>query len=282
MKDTTLQRYEKVLYEYRNGKKLEEIAKNLGVSRQRVHQMLKSAILGQIEKIRESGKSVNIDEFTKSVKKYHNTNRPKIIYGDLQKKHTQLVERASAFHSLSRFLRQEKIGKGSLEKYFPEVAEIIKKNSERNKLKWSRYYIKCRKCGTTTIPHQSVGYCQKCYLKSNHFKEIALASYLRNIEKRKARNKAYAKKYEKRPEVRAKHRRLLDIQKFDGNREKTIQRDGFKCTNCGIDREKSEKIFKKDLYVRHIDNDANNNDLSNLKTMCLHCFQKENKNNLRR
>ena len=56
---------------------------------------------------------------------------------------------------------------------------------------------------------------------------------------------------------------------FGGNRDKVLERDGYKCVRCGNSR-------KKDLIVHHIDglgrtSEEKNNNMDNLQTLCLSC-----------
>lgn len=71
---------------------------------------------------------------------------------------------------------------------------------------------------------------------------------------------------------------FVDNEKFGGNREKAIQRDGEKCVKCGIGRQEHLKKHGRDITVDHIDGNGNstpkhlkNNDLSNLQTLCISC-----------
>lgn len=73
-------------------------------------------------------------------------------------------------------------------------------------------------------------------------------------------------------------RRSADKYLFGGNRELVIQRDGEKCQTCGLTREESLKIYKKDITVDHKDRkgkgvsiEEKNNDLDNLITLCIKC-----------
>lgn len=49
------------------------------------------------------------------------------------------------------------------------------------------------------------------------------------------------------------------------NRKKILERDGYKCSRCGISRE---------LCVHHIDQNSANADYSNLITLCRYCHKK--------
>lgn len=75
------------------------------------------------------------------------------------------------------------------------------------------------------------------------------------VEERRLRNMAYH-----------------DKVRFSGNRELTLQRDGYKCTSCES---------TKQLDVHHIDKSGQtenpNNELSNLVTLCKPCHQLQHK-----
>ena len=140
--------------------------------------------------------------------------------------------------------------------------------------RWSRYYDRCRKCGTNIIHHHSHGYCRDCYPKTEIFKNIQESSRLRNMEKWEQREKEYLKNYYKRPEVIERERGKTDLKYFGGNREKALIRDGEKCQLCGISRLESYKTYNKDLTVIHI-HGTKDNSLENLLTLCKKCFYKE-------
>lgn len=69
-----------------------------------------------------------------------------------------------------------------------------------------------------------------------------------------------------------------DNHRFGGMRELAIQRDGEKCVRCGMTRAEHRERFGRDITVDHIDGhgrytprELNNNDLSNLETLCAPC-----------
>lgn len=76
-----------------------------------------------------------------------------------------------------------------------------------------------------------------------------------------------------------------DNERFGGNREKAIQRDGEKCVKCGMTRNEHKFTFNSDITVDHIDGKGKNtpyhlknNDLDNLQTLCLPCHgRKDNR-----
>ena len=137
-----------------------------------------------------------------------------------------------------------------------------------------KYYIKCIKCGKTNSPYRSLGMCRVCYYKSEENKKIQRDSREKNKEKRKIRENEYLKEYLQRPYVKEKSRKRLDEKKYSGNREKAVERDNYKCTECGLTREQSYKLFGNDFCVVRIDGDPSNNELNNFKTLCRKCFQK--------
>ena len=65
------------------------------------------------------------------------------------------------------------------------------------------------------------------------------------------------------------NRRYRDKHFYGGNREKVLERDGYKCVKCG-------NTHKKSLIVHHIDglgytSTKKNNNMDNLETLCLSC-----------
>jgi nitrate reductase cytochrome c-type subunit len=140
-----------------------------------------------------------------------------------------------------------------------------KKIAVKREKRWSKYYDKCLNCGTNLIKHLSHGYCQKCYSKTSMFKEIQEKSRLKNIDKWKIKQKEYSKKYHRNPEVinRIKNR-PIDINKL-----KILERDGYKCHDCGITQEESTTKYGKKLYIVHVN--GNINSFENLTLRCIKC-----------
>jgi transposase len=56
------------------------------------------------------------------------------------------------------------------------------------------------------------------------------------------------------------------------------KRDNYTCQNCGMTEEEHLTQYKEKLHVHHIDYDKNNNDKTNLITLCLNCNIKANYN----
>ena len=70
--------------------------------------------------------------------------------------------------------------------------------------------------------------------------------------------------------------------RFGGLRELAIQRDGEKCVNCGMTRQEHRNKWNSDITVDHSDgygrySDYQNNDLDNLRTLCLRCHGKKDR-----
>jgi hypothetical protein len=61
----------------------------------------------------------------------------------------------------SEFLKQEKNNHATLRKNKSITPEDRNKTIENTK-RWSRYYNRCRKCGTIVVPHHVRGFCEEC------------------------------------------------------------------------------------------------------------------------
>ncbi len=229
----TINRINKITEEWKKGVTLKEIGRRNNISRERVRQIVKDGLLYDINDIVKQGILVDLNEYYKD-----------------EKSRRILIQ------------REQKIRNS-------KTREIIKSKVKR----WSEYYDQCRTCGTTNIKHSAHGYCEKCYYKTDIFKEIQKASRLRNFDKWKVHQKEYAKAYHKRQYVIEKDRKKLDLINFGGNREKALERDGYKCRLCGISKEENNSKYGKDFYVNHI-NGKDNNNLDNLITLCKGCHNK--------
>lgn len=277
------ERNAEVLKLYRNGKTLADIAVAFGFTRSRAQQIIINEIKKEIKKefnlqylsheeeeaLRVAAKEEVKEIFTKT-KTFARTESEKNIIEKIRTKMNSAPDQ-SVFYTLSDYANALGEKAEQIKKYFPEIADNI---VNRQRKKWSRYYNKCRSCGTTATKHVSYGLCENCYFKSDIFKELQEASRLRNQHKWKKKQLEYAKKYKDRPEVKEKTRKINDIKNFGGNREKALKRDDYKCQKCGIQQEQSLTELKKDLFVKHLQ-DKNDNSLANLITLCTKCFSKE-------
>jgi len=171
---------------------------------------------------------------------------------------------------LKEFLKEEK--RKHVEAMNNRHCVVIKEQSvPQLQKRWSRYYDRCRNCGTNIIHHHSHGYCRNCYPKTEMFKNLQESSRLRNKENWKKRSTEYYKEYYKRPEVVERRKRKTDFKIYGSNREKVILRDNERCRNCGLSRQENFKKYGRDLYVLHLKNQTDNR-LDNLLTLCRKCF----------
>lgn len=214
-----LQRQNDILNKYKDGWTLEEIGKKYNLTRERVRQLVGRGLIYSAKEIVKEGIILDLEEFLKGEKHKHLT-----------------------------AMRKRKVLGGK-----SRSPLIIKKEK-----RWSRYYDRCRMCGTTIIPHQSHGYCRRCYPKTQIFKDMQRSSRLRNIEKH-------------RKEVIERRKKQWDLKYFGGNREKAIIQANERCQICGLSRAEHQKKYNRDLFVVHI-HSARNNSLENLLVLCKKCF----------
>ena len=227
-----IHRQNDILDKYKDGWTLEEIGKEYNLTRERIRQIVERGLIYSAKEIVRQGVVLDLKEFLKG------------------EKHKHLIA-----------MRKRK-GLGGRSR----SPSIIKKEK-----RWSRYYDRCRRCGSTIIPHQSHGYCRRCYSKTQIFKDIQRSSRLRNIEKRRKYVNAYSKIYSKRPEVIERRKKQWDLKYFGGNREKAIIQADEKCQICGLSRVEHQRRYNRDLFVVHVHN-ARDNSLENLLVLCKKCF----------
>lgn len=257
-----------ILSKYRRGMTLEEIASTINVTRERIRQIVMSTLIKELGQKARSGFKIDVQEYIDSQKDLHKKSR---YLSEDQRK--EIVNKIESGMKVTQVLILYSLSKEKFIGFFPQYKEKVELEPAEKK-RWSRFYLKCRNCGTAVIPHRSSGLCEECYPKSDHFKEIVRASNERNREKRNEHYRKYLKEYSKRPDVAMKNRKAWDLKHYDGNRERAIENSGSRCVKCGISREDAVKKFGKELFVRHINGDGNNNVLSNLEVLCRDCFQK--------
>lgn len=277
------ERNNKILDMYKNGATLQKIGTIFKFSRARAQQIVFRGIKKQIiENLKikrlkkEEKKLLDFavkEEIREIFSRRMNINKKKrgiLISKSIMAK-MKLIPHYSQFLTFRDFYGALGEFAPRIKRYFPEIAEYFL-NKRRNS--WSKRYNKCRQCGTVSIRHGAYGLCINCYHKSDEFKDMQRKAFERNSDRRRERNREYIKTYLRRPDVVARFKTKNDLRNFGGNRERAIERDNFMCKNCGITREKSLKIFKRDLYVEHINYDKTDNDLNNLKTVCFNCHNK--------
>jgi 5-methylcytosine-specific restriction endonuclease McrA len=127
--------------------------------------------------------------------------------------------------------------------------------------------------------------CRDCQKKAQHtYKQTEKAKEKNREWKKTAKGKECAKRYRennkekfseyrKTDDYRRRHRKSADNQRFGGNRLKALERDNYTCVLCGS---------TENIQVHHIDENGRNkpkeeqnNDLSNLTTLCGSCHIKQ-------
>lgn len=277
-----IKRAEYILRLYKSGSTLSEIGDVFSFSRSRAQQIvikeMKKDILKRlgIEKLNRDEQVLldvaakeEIQEIAENRKMNKKTSEEQEFVARVNDKMKGLPD-YHIFSTVSEYTRALNENIILFKKYFPDIAKAI---IQKQKKMWSRHYIKCRICSTTSVRHMSHGLCENCYYKSDIFKEMQSASRIRNIDKWREKQNKYSKQYSQRPEVIARNREREDRKKYGGNREKTIERDNFRCKECGMTREDSQKNLGRDLYVYHIGSTKDNR-LENLKTVCQKCHNK--------
>lgn len=121
------ERERSILEEWRFGKTLEQIGKEWKLTRERIRQIITKAIFREIAAKINEGLEIDVGEFLKQEKIRHGA------------------------------LRDQRLGKLKAEEKIKETEKIKAPG------RWSRYYARCKTCGTTIIPHRSKGLCERCY-----------------------------------------------------------------------------------------------------------------------
>ena len=145
-----------------------------------------------------------------------------------------------------------------------ETISAAKRRRERATA--NRKYKICPTCNEEFLPHIRAPfqiYCsQQCGSK---------AHYARAIREGRAQKQWYL--FRKRhPEIkRERDRNYKDRIRFGGNKYKVLERDGYKCVQCGKDNPRSLIIHHKDHSGS---SDNPNNDMDNLITLCRSCHMR--------
>lgn len=88
------------------------------------------------------------------------------------------------------------------------------------------------------------------------------------------------KAYSQKPRVKMSKHQRMDNERFGGNREKALERDGYKCVLCGSDH--LLQVHHKDEMGRSTPKELRNNSLDNLITLCASCHIKQHNPVLKR
>lgn len=124
---------------------------------------------------------------------------------------------------------------------------------------WSRKHSCCIKCRGTEKKHNAKGLCIICYDKFHKSLPEVKVHRAAKLRERRRRNP---------DKLRQQLRDYSDRRFFGGNRQRVLERDKHRCTECGT---------KKQLIIHHKDGRGGhdglpaNTALSNLVTLCRRC-----------
>ncbi len=116
------EREKSMLEEWRAGNTLEKIGKEWKLTRERIRQIISRAILREVAKKVNEGFEIDVKEFLLQEKNQHKNIQERLA-GKLNPRKDKCIDKPK---------------------------------------RWSRFYARCRQCGTTVIPHRSRGLCRKC------------------------------------------------------------------------------------------------------------------------
>lgn len=248
---------------------MSEVADEHGVSRERIRQIVMRYLAEEIKAGLENGsydnpKGKSINQLAKQeIRGFRKNRKRRSVYIKLLKAKENGVS-PERFTSQSVFAQKVGLSVRDLQRYAPNVLNIVRENvtTGQGGKKWSRHYLRCRNCGTTSIRHHSYGYCLECYIKTDHFKAIQEASRLRNFHRWKVKQLKYQENY-------------YNKKNFGGNRKKVLQRDDYKCVKCSLSDKEHRDKYGKSIYVVHLQSTSDHS-MSNMATMCQSCALKLN------
>lgn len=119
--------------------------------------------------------------------------------------------------------------------------------------------------------------------KQGVLKEKQQEYYQRWISKKqnKLKKLTYNNKWKTENQDRVKRydKKAKDNRHFNGKREQIMERDGYKCAECGMSRDDSFEKWGFDLDIHHIDGNGRgtkdkNNKIDNLVVLCRSCHKK--------
>jgi uncharacterized protein (DUF433 family) len=145
-----------ILAKYRAGMTLEEIAPTAGVTRERVRQIVMHALIKELGQKAHNGFKIDVKEYIGSQKNIHNRSR---YLPEARRK--EIAEKLWGGMSVEEILKTYKLSTEKFLESFPQYEGGAELESGKKK-RWSRFYDRCRGCGTTVTPHLRRGYCEAC------------------------------------------------------------------------------------------------------------------------
>ncbi len=155
-------REKEFLEEYRKGMSLNQIGNDKKLSRERVRQIIKKAILKEVGTKVRDGFEMDVQEVFSNERTSHFRARNSMPEEERVKLLADYLVRANSHTSIQEFAQEVGLSTQKLAQHFPDVVKIIEQKGREKKARWSRAYIHCRGCGTTIIPHFKRGYCEQC------------------------------------------------------------------------------------------------------------------------
>ncbi|WKZ29620.1 MAG: sigma factor-like helix-turn-helix DNA-binding protein [Patescibacteria group bacterium] len=148
---------------YAQGHTFQEIGDKLGLSRERIRQLLNRLWHDEVNAMVERGFAIDLKAFVEAKKKTHEDARTRVKGARLLEKEDEMFRAIDSFTHHGRFLLQYDVTEEELEKYVPAVFEKYQKLKREVKSRWARNYLRCRLCGKTKYKHLREGYCTNCW-----------------------------------------------------------------------------------------------------------------------
>jgi len=252
---------------YVNGATLQSIGEIHHLTRERIRQLI----------IRIITKKIKVGIYNGTIKNPEHRRIRELVYQEVKSIHegktlkrtVSKLKTASdkgiipeKYTSILKFAKDVGLDPKIIDQILPAISQKIKENMPvgYGGKKWSRFYLKCRRCGKSTTPHQCYGYCENCFPKTDIFKEYQENSRIRNQHRWKAHQQEYIEGYN-------------DRKYFGGHREAVLKRDNYSCVNCGKSDADCLKQFGEHLRILHIDKQSDQ-DMNNLVSVCRSCCLK--------
>ncbi len=160
-------------------------------------------------------------------------------------------------------------------------AKIRLQNYRKKHNIWHPEFESCIGCGSTDRAYGSKGLCTRCHQrqpsqltrKREHYKNNRDAILEKNREYNK-KNEYSKKRYHKmKKQLLWKKKQHINLTEYGGNMNRAKVRARYKCEDCSLSDKESYKKYGSLLAVHHIDQDRTNNNMENLKCLCVVCHQ---------